>query len=145
MIGIFDCIFSPLAPFYEDLRVKKAFVADIDYIVTTSKHTSYAIISATSNHPEEFVATVQEKLKNLSEADLDEEILELYLRHLKAESIAKLDSIEYLGDEILSLALEGTSYFEELEKIKNISIHDFKHYLSYITGAEMITAICKKK
>ncbi|MDE7264230.1 MAG: insulinase family protein, partial [Anaeroplasmataceae bacterium] len=55
IMGIFDSLFSPISPFFKKLYEKKAFLADIDYSVSTLRDTSYAILSTTSNHPKLFL------------------------------------------------------------------------------------------
>ncbi|MDE7213502.1 MAG: insulinase family protein, partial [Anaeroplasmataceae bacterium] len=116
IIGLLDSIFSPSTKYYKKLSDKKLFIADIDYYVMTLRDTSYAILSTTSNHAKEFLKEVQAKLENLSIRDLDEEVLKLYLKHLKARSIRALDAVEELGEEVLVLALENASYLDELEE-----------------------------
>lgn len=144
IIGIFDCLFSPMADFYNELYEDRLFIADIDYSVVTEKYSAYAIISTTSNKPKEFIEKVINKLKNLKINDLDEEIIDLYLRHLKAKSISLEDSIESLGDEILSLALEGDSYFDEQESILKLKVEDFYSIISLINDAKYLEIVCKK-
>ena len=144
IIGIFDCLFSPVANFYNELYENKLFIADIDYSVVTEKYSAYAIISTTSNKPKEFIKKVIDKLKNLKIEDLDDEIIDLYLRHLKAKSVSLEDSIESLGDEVLSLALEGDSYFDEQAAILNLKIDDFYKIIPLINKAKYLEVICKK-
>lgn len=144
MIGILDCLFSPMAPFYQELYKKKTFTADIDYYAMTLEEAGYVVVSTTTNQPEMFLSLVKEKLSSLQDVDLDEEILDFYLRHLRAKAIADLDSIEYLGDEILSLALENISYFKEIEAYKKLTITDFGGYISYFHKGMYLKAICKK-
>lgn len=145
MIGILDCLFSPLAAFYQKLSKQKAFLADIDYTVVTQEETAYLILSAITNHPEDFIKQVTEKIKTVQIEDLDEQILDLYLKHLKAKQISQLDSIENLGDEILSLALEEIDYFAEQKQIALLKTEDFKPYLSYLHEASIVQAISYKK
>ena len=110
---------------YEKLYNDKLFIGDIDYSVVTEKYSAYALISTTSNKPKKFVKEITDKLKSLKIEDLDTEIIDLYLKHLKARMISYEDSIESLGEEILSLALEGDSYFKEQEDILKLKINDF--------------------
>ncbi len=130
--------------FYQELYKKKTFTADIDYYAMTLEEAGYVVVSTTTNQPEMFLSLVKEKLSSLQDVDLDEEILDFYLRHLRAKAIADLDSIEYLGDEILSLALENISYFKEIEAYKKLTITDFGGYISYFHKGMYLKAICKK-
>lgn len=144
IIGLLDSLFSPSTQYYKELYSKNYFIADIEYYVMTLRDTGYAILSTTSNHPKEFLAAVQQKLKNLSKQDLDKKVISQYLKHLKAKSIRALDSIEELGEEILVLALENASYLEELEQSQNLKIEDFYAYIKYFQNAKYIQAICEK-
>lgn len=144
IIGILDSLFSPMSRFFKKLHQKQAFIADIDYYVVTLRDTSYAVISTTSSNPQIFLDLIEEKLKNLTKRDIQENITELYLKHLKAKSIRALDSIETLGEEILVLALENGSYLEELTISQSLSIEDFYPYISYIKHAQFVQCICKK-
>lgn len=145
IIGILDSLFSPSTKYYTKLYNKKYFIADIEYYVMTLRDTSYAVLSTTSNNPNEFLREVEEKLKNLSPKDLDQEVIHKYLKHLKAKSIQALDSIEELGEEILILALENASYLEELEQYQILKEEDFNNYISYFKNAKYISAILQKK
>lgn len=144
MIGILDCLFSPVASFYQELHKRKAFTADIDYYAMTLEEAGYVVVSTTTNQPELFLELIQEKLSTLSNQDLNEELLDFYLRHLKSKSIADLDSIDYLGDEVLSLAIENISYFDEMELCNNLTTKDFQKYISYFKKGMYLKAICKK-
>ena len=143
IIGVFDCILSPMAEFYQELYEDKLFVADIDYSVVTEKYSAYALVTTTSKKPKEFTKRIIDKLKNLKIEDLNEELIDLYLKHLKAKMIVCEDSIESLGDEILSLALEGDSYFDEQKAILDLTIEDFYTVIPYINEAKYLSAICK--
>ncbi|MDE6656369.1 MAG: insulinase family protein [Anaeroplasmataceae bacterium] len=144
IIGLLDSLLSPAANYYKELYSKKAFLADIDYFVMTLRDTSYAVISTTSNHPKMFLDRLQDKLQHLSKKDLAQQIIELYLKHLKAKSIRALDSVEELGEEILILALENASYLEELEISQSLVLEDFYKYIDYFKKADYIKAICEK-
>lgn len=144
MIGLLDGVLAPSTAFYQSLYKQKAFTADIEYYVVTLKDTSYAIISTTTEAPELFLNTVYQKLKNLKKTDLDKKSIDLYLKHLKARSILSLDSIEELAEEVLILALEGGSYFKNLEDCQSLTREDFTPYLKFFNEGKYIQAICKK-
>lgn len=144
IIGIFDCLFSPISPFYEELHNKKAFYADIDYYVVTYDNVGYAVVSTTTKNPNIFLNMVKNKLDNLELEDLNEDILDIYLRHVKSKQILKLDEISHLGDEILSLYLENIDFFEDLIELKKIDTTIFKNYLNFIKFSKKICCFCKK-
>lgn len=144
IMGIFDSLFSPISPFFKKLYEKKAFIADIDYSVSTLRDTSYAIVSTTSNHPKLFLELCKEKLTHLTKRDIHKTIIELYIKHLKAKSVLALDSIEELAEEVLILALEGESYLRELDLCQQLSLEDFYPYLEYFKTAEYVEGICEK-
>ena len=134
----------PLASFYEELHNKKAFYADIDYYVVTYDRVGYAVVSSTSKNPELFLEMVKNKLNSISVEDLDEEILDIYLRHVKSKSILKLDKVTNLGEEILSLYLENIDFFEDLERLRKIDLTVFKDYINYLKLSKKICCFCKK-
>lgn len=145
MIGILDCILSPMSSFYQELAKEKLFIGDMDYTAMTSKDTAYVTIYAISKHPKKLLERLESKLQSLTIEDLNQEILDLYLRHLKAKSIGQLDSIDYLGDEVLNLALEHISYLNELELIKNLTVDDFGKYIPCLAKGKALKAICENK
>ena len=132
MIGLLDCLLSPSAEFYYELYEQDAFFADINYYSVTHNDAAYILISTTSKKPNLFLNMVRNKLDNFDKEMINENILDLYLRHLKSREISHLDSIEYLGDEILSLELENLSYFDEIERCQTLKIVDFYDYIDYI-------------
>ena len=144
IIGIFDCLLSPVSRFYQELYKNGAFKADIEYYVNTLDATSYAIISTTSDKPKLFLEMLRTKLMNIEVADLDNDILENYIKHLRARAISELDTIEALGDNVLDLALEDIDYFNEQELMSKLAPKDFKRYLKYFKTAHYVEAICKK-
>ena len=144
IIGIFDCLFSPMSKFYEELYNQKAFYADIDYYVVTHDTVGYAVISSTTKNPELFLDMVKNKIKNITIDDLDEEILDIFLRHVKSKSILKLDTTSRLGDEILSLYLENIDFFSELKELNTLNVEIFKEYLKYLQNSMIIKCFCKK-
>ena len=87
---------------------------------------------------------VHDKIKNITIDDLDNEIIDLYLKHLKARMISCEDSIESLGDEVLSLELEEDSYFLEQEAILKLKVEDFYSIIPIINDAKYLSAILKK-
>ena len=144
IIGIMDCLFSPMSEFYEELYEQKAFYADIDYYVVTYEGVGYAVVSTTTKNPELFLDLVKEKLDNLSTQDLDKDILDIFLKHVKSKNILKLDTTNKLGDEILSLYLEGIDFFKELEELNNINVDIFENFIEYFNKSYKIKAFCKK-
>lgn len=144
IIGIFDCLLSPISQFYQELYEEDLFIADIDYSVVTEKNSAYALITTTSNNPKEFTKKIIDKIKNITIDNLDNEIIDLYLKHLKARMISCEDSIESLGDEVLSLELEEDSYFLEQEAILKLKVEDFYSIIPIINDAKYLSAILKK-
>ena len=144
IIGIFDCLFSPISKFYNELYSKKAFYADIDYYVVTYDTVGYAVISTTTKNPNLFLDMVKDKIQNIKVEDLDMDILDIFLRHVKSKLILKLDTTSRLGDEILSLYLENIDFFKELDELNQINVNIFKDYLKYLKFSKIIKCFCKK-
>lgn len=145
IIGILDCYLSPLAEFFNILHDQGAFFADIDYYVVSHSNACYAIITTNTNQPELFLDLVQEKLLNMKEEELDQNIISLYLKHLTANSLLRLDDVDDLGEEILSLGLENVNYFEKVSEASKMKYEDFFKYLQAIKKSHFVKAICKKK
>ena len=145
IIGVLDTILSISSSFQEDMMKKKLFENDIDYSVITTPESSFVVISAPSSKPNRFINTIFKKLNNLSLDDIDEELLEIYLRHLKSKSIGALDNIDYLGDQILSLALEDLDYFSILNNIINLKKDDFIDTINSIKNSMKSYLITKMK
>lgn len=145
MIGILDCFFSPVSAFYKELYQQKAFFADIDYSVMTLRDTSFIILSTTTNKPKLFLKKAKAKLQSITKKDLDSRILNLFLKHLRAKSVRMLDSVEELGDEILTLALEDQSYLDILTKYQELELKDFYPYIEILKNGTYIEAILQKK
>ena len=78
---------------------------------------------------------VKNKLDNISIEDLDNDILDIYLRHVKSKSILKLDKVSNLGDEILSLYLENIDFFDDLKSLRKIDTNVFENYIDYIKNS----------
>lgn len=144
LLGVLESILSVSSAFYQSLSRRRLFDNDIDYQVITYSESSYLMISAPSRKPETFAKAVIKKLKTLSEEDIDSKLTELYLKHLKAKSILNQDSVEALGDTVLSLALEDIDYFRSLEDILALTGEDLKECLDIISSGQMTWLITKK-
>ncbi len=144
ILGVLESILSVSSEFYQSLNKKKLFDNDIDYQVITYHESSYIMITAPSKKPEAFAKTILKKLKSLTEEDIDPKLVELYLRHLKSKNILNQDSIESLGDTILSLALEDIDYEASLEEILSLSLEDLKKCIPLIQKGKMTYLISKK-
>ena len=144
VIAIFDCLFSPMAKFREELYNVNAFYADIEYYVVTYDKVGYAVVSTTTEQPNLFLDMVASKIKNLNILDLNREILDIYLRYIKSKSILTLDKISKLGDEVLSLFLEDIDYFKELELIDKLNVFSFDDIIHYFNDSRLIKCFCEK-
>lgn len=144
VIGIFECLFSVLAPFETTLRKEKLLIGELDYVVTQTSETAYATIDAISDQSRKLFQRIEHKLKNLSKKDFHFKILNLYIKQLKAQEIVHMDSIEGIGDEILNLSAENGSYFEDVERIRKMKEEDFEKALPAFRTCEMIYASSEK-
>jgi hypothetical protein len=145
IIGVLDTILSISSSFSESLMKKKLFENDIDYSVVTTAESSFVVISAPSEKSIKFINAIIRKLNNLTVEDIDDDLLEIYLRHLKSKSIGALDNIDYLGDQILSLALEDLDYFGMLDNIINLKKDDFIDTVNSIRSSMKTYLITKNK
>lgn len=145
ILGILESILNISSDFYQFLYKKKYFENDIDYQVVTYLESSYVIINAPSKKPKAFAETIINKLKNLTIEDINPTLVNIYLKYLKSKSILKLDSIESLGDTLLSLALENINYFESLEEIINLKLEDLYALINEIKASSMTYLIVKSK
>lgn len=144
IIAILDSILSPTSKFYQELYQDNLFYADIDYMVHQSKDASYVMITTYSLQPEAFIKRVIEKLKNLSAKEIDKNSIIRTLKYLKAKYITNLDDISILGDEVLSLALEGLSYFKEENVCLKLTYEEIIKFLVEFHNAFYSYGICKK-
>lgn len=144
IIGILDSLFSPMAKYYKTLYKQNAFYADIEYSIVSLRDTSYCLISTTSNHPELFLELIENKLRNLKIQDIDDNITELYQKHLKAKSILIEDEISTLGEESLIYALEGSNYTNVIVEGLSLNKESLCAYLPLFHNATYVKAICKK-
>lgn len=145
ILGILESILNISSDFYQSLYKKKYFENDIDYQVVTYLESSYVIINAPSKKPKAFAEAIINKLKELSIEDINPTLVNVYLKYLKSKSILKLDSIESLGDTLLSLALEDINYFESLDEIINLKLEDLYSLIDEIKNSNMTYVIIKSK
>ncbi|RIA75944.1 putative Zn-dependent peptidase [Anaeroplasma bactoclasticum] len=146
MISLLDCIFSVEAPFYKELQEKNLLILDdIEYSIGSHEFGSYFIIDIYTNNPEELKDLILDKLKNLSESDFNKDISMATIKSYKSDCIRALDSISYIGDETLSLAIEGPGYEEEKRVLLSTKEEDIKAFISYIRNSLMTYLIALPK
>lgn len=145
LLGVLEAILSVSSAFYNDLEKKHLFDNDLDFQVVTYKESSYITISAPSRKPKELAVEIINKLKCLKSDDIDEELVDLYFKHLKAKSILASDSVEEIGENVLSLALENIDYNKGIEDILNLSYDSIKSSIKAINNAKMTYLIVKSK
>ena len=142
---ILDNIFSISNKYVNKLMKKKLFENDIDFECTSTKDTSYVVISAPSKKCESFAKEIIDKLNKLTIKDLDSELLDIRIKYIKSDYIQSLDNIDYLGDQILSLALEDLNYFDVVNTVNKLSIDELSETIDLIHNAQKTYLIIKKK
>ena len=136
MIALFDSIFSVEAPFYKLLKEKNYLILDdIEYSITSHEYGTYFYIDIYTNNPIELKDFIIDKLKNLSVKDYDSDISNRTIKSYKSDFIRALDSISFVGDDTLSLALEGTDYEMEEDALLNTKDSDICELIPYIKNS----------
>lgn len=132
ILAIIDALLNVSSNFYKMLEDKKLFDNDFDYQVVTSDSSSYVMIFASSKHPKSLAKAIINKLNNLDVNDIEKRLVDLYLKHLKANQLLEEDSIDTLGENVLSLALEDIDYFTSQVELLNLTYDDILKYLPKI-------------
>lgn len=144
ILGVLESLFSIASSFYQEMEEKRLFYNDLDYQVITYAESSYVIISAPSKKQKLLAKTIIDKLNELTVADLNQKQIELYLKHLKAKSILEQDSVESLGEHVLSYALEDINYFDSISQLLNLSVEVLEEIVSSIKNSKKTYLISKK-
>ena len=146
MIALLDSIFSVEAPFYKMLQKKNLLLLDdIEYSISSFEYGTYFIIDIYTNNPITLKDLILDKLKNLSIKDYDSDISGRTIKSYKSDFIRALDSISFVGDETLSLALEGTGYECEKDALLNTKDSDICELIPYIKNSLMTYLIALPK
>ena len=145
LLGVLEAVLSVSSKFYMELEKKHLFDNDLDFQVVTYKDSSYITISAPSKKPKKLALEIINKLKNLMSDDIDEELVDLYFKHLKSKSILALDSVEGIGENVLSLALENIDYNKGIDDILNLNYDSIKSSIKAINNSKMTYLIVKTK
>jgi hypothetical protein len=146
MIALLDSIFSVEAPFYKMLQKKNLLLLDdIEYSISSFEYGTYFIIDIYTNNPITLKDLILDKLKNLSIKDYDSDISGRTIKSYKSDFIRALDSISFVGDETLSLALEGTGYECEKDALLNTKDRDIIDFIPYIKNSLMTYLIALPK
>ena len=132
ILAIIDALLNVSSKFYKMLEDKKLFDNDFDYQVVTSDSSSYVMIFASSKHPKSLAKAIINKLNDLDVNDIEKRLVDLYLKHLKANQLLEEDSIDTLGENVLSLALEDIDYFTSQAELLNLTYDDILKYLPKI-------------
>lgn len=145
LIGIIDSVVNISTDFNKSLVEEGLYDGELDYQVVTHSFGSYILFSAVSKYPEKLAEKLMDKLNNLSMQDINLIVLNLYIKSLKTKILLKEDSIDFLGDDILSLALEDIDYEVMLKKTLKLKADDFIPYIKNIINAKKTYLILKSK
>jgi predicted Zn-dependent peptidase len=146
MIALLDSIFSVEAPFYKLLKEKNYLILDdIEYSISSHEYGTYFLFDIYTNNPIELKDLITGKLKNLSIKDYDSDISNRTIKSYKSDFIRALDSISFVGDDTLSLALEGMDYEIEEDALLNTKDSDICELIPYIKNSLMTYLIALPK
>lgn len=145
LMCIFDNIFSISNTYVHKLLNKGLFENDIDFECTSTKDTSYVVINAPSKNCKKFAEEIINKLNNLKISDLDKDLLDIRIKYIKSDYIQSLDNIDYLGDQILSLALEDLDYFDMIKNIDKLNMNLLNEVIQIIRNCQKSYLIIKSK
>ena len=133
LIVLFNNLFSVEAPFYKKVvDMGLLLTEDIQNIVITHEFGTMFHLNAVSLNPGLLAELMVEAIKNFS---IDDVNLELTFSSIKChicDHIRAKDSISFIGEETLSVGLEGDSYDGEVELLKNLTKEDLIKYVPYI-------------
>jgi len=144
LLGVFEALLNVNDKLYQKLDNENLLSNDIDFNVNTATDTSYIMLSFTTDNPLKVDEIVRKSIKNLKFEDLKKDLLEIYLRRLKAKYILEEDSIEPLGDKALGLSLEDIDYIKMNDELINLKVSDINRYIESIKNAKISSIISKK-
>ena len=144
LLGVFEALLNVNDKLYQKLDDENLLSNDIDFNVNTSTDTSYIMLSFTTDNPLKVDEIVRKSIKNLKFEDLKKDLLEIYLKRLKAKYILEEDSIEPLGDKALGLSLEDIDYIKMNDELINLKVSDINRYIESIKNAKISSIISKK-
>ena len=144
LLGVFEALLNVNDKLYQKLDNENLLSNDIDFNVNTATDTSYIMLSFTTDNPLKVDEIVRKSIKNLKFEDLKKDLLEIYLRRLKAKYILEEDSIEPLGDKALGLSLEDIDYIKMNDELINLKVSDINRYIESIKKAKISSIISKK-
>ena len=136
MIALFDSLFSVEASFFKKLQELNLLILDdIECSFGSHEYGAYYCLDIYTLDPLKLKDLIIEKLKNLSKDDFDKNISMATIKSYKSDCIRALDSISYIGDETLSLAIEGPGYEEEKRVLLNTKEEDLLEYIPYVKNS----------
>lgn len=146
MIALFDSLFCVEAAFFKELESQNLLLLDdIECSISSHEYGTYYCLDAYTNDPEKLVSLIIDKLKNLSIQDFNKEISMATIKSYKSDCIRALDSISYIGDETLSLAIEGPGYDEEKRVLLSTTEDDLLAYIPYVKESKLTYLIALPK
>ncbi len=145
LLGVFEALLNVSSKLYKKLDKKGLLVNDVHFNVNTSAETSFIMLTFTTNDPLKVNTIVKKEIRSLSMKKLKEEFIEIYFRHLKAQTINDMDMISSLGDKALSLALEDINYFDMNDLLINLKPIYISKYIDSIKNSKILSSISTKK
>ena len=144
LLGVFESLLNVSDKLYQKLDNEQLLSNDIDFNVNTASDTSYIMLSFTTESPLKVDEIVRNSIGNLKFSDLKEDLLEIYLKRLKAKYILEEDSVEPLGDKALGLSLEDIDYIKMNDELINLNVSDINRYINSIKNSKICSIISKK-
>lgn len=131
---------------YQEMLEEELITNDFNYQVVASKEYRYILFQTETDKPDEFIASMNKRIKDISLEKLPNEDVEIYLKMMLGESISYFDNIYNIGESVLQYSLYGLNFFEKIERLSKIEIKDILPYVSkFVNAPKTIVKMLKKE
>lgn len=126
---IMENLFGLSGQFYQNLQSKGLINGEIDFDINFNRQGDFAVISGSSENPEE---TVHKIVKQFYQASISNVEFEKQKRKLFGQEIRQLDDFESYGIEFIESVFDHEDYYQYYTDIQDFSFDDCVSLISEI-------------
>ncbi|REB07415.1 insulinase family protein [Sporosarcina sp. BI001-red] len=134
-----DYFYSRSGKFYQELADSELIDSSFMFTSVIDKTFGFSMIGSNSAHPEQLADQIKTQLKSLATAEIEEQQFERLKKRTIGKTLRRMNSIENNAQGMIWYRNRALSYFEIIPSIQQLTLSDWKSFLSSWIEEERLT------
>ncbi|HLS07402.1 MAG TPA: pitrilysin family protein [Bacillota bacterium] len=139
---ILDYFYSKGGIFYQELYQDGLIDHSFSFSTTLEKNFGYAIISSSTDEPDQLAKKIKEQLHSVKTFQFKTEDIEKMKHKQIGQILRSMNSLESIANNYIHYNSHGVDFFELINKVQQLTIDDFTTFLTDWITDEQLT-VCK--